>query len=303
MTLKLSPNGNLYVRNGRLLSGPLGSCCCNDAAICCYNGNCQVVPCDDPNVIGSVAGCDPCQLDFCGFCQPTEPTSQPIDRTENVPYPQQTDNYDLCRFVEPEVLESEVNGSGTLNISGGSTRFLAASRHPNGSSASSRITLSLSTLGGFPALNYTVDGSARVGFGGGSTGTVGFTGQTLVNQVFEGATWEGRSKTTLSNFVITRVGATGCTFDIEADYEFEFELTVTNPDSSVPLNITDTQTGSLTNTFAQVPCDPGNFDIILQAELFSPGTPPSIIDTGSFARVLATQKPFTPFGPTCESPN
>ena len=31
MRLKLSPNGNLYIRDGRLLFGPEGECCCNDS--------------------------------------------------------------------------------------------------------------------------------------------------------------------------------------------------------------------------------------------------------------------------------
>ena len=306
MRLKLSPNGNIYIRDGRLLFGSEGECCCNDTAdpICCYNDNCQVVSCGDPSVIGSVPDCDLCNLNFCGFCQSTEPTSQPVDQVENYPYPQQVTTYDLCRFVEPDMLESEIDASGTLRILGGDSRFLAVSRHPNGSSATSRITVNLDTLAGFPRLRYTIDGAARVGTGGaGSNVVLGIANQLLVNQLQDGATWEGRNKTTLLNVVITRVDTENCTFNIEADYEFEYELTITNPDSSVPLNITDTQTGSLNGTYSSVPCDPGNFNTTLQADLIAAGATPSIIDTNSFSRAFATQKPFTPFGPTCESPN
>ena len=34
MRLKLSPNGNIYIRDGRLLFGPEGECCCNDDGGC-----------------------------------------------------------------------------------------------------------------------------------------------------------------------------------------------------------------------------------------------------------------------------
>ena len=37
MRLKLSPNGNLYIRDGRLLFGPEGECCCNSPTSCDWN--------------------------------------------------------------------------------------------------------------------------------------------------------------------------------------------------------------------------------------------------------------------------
>ena len=136
-----------------------------------------------------------------------------------------------------------------------------------------------------------VEPSALVGFG--------LTDELVIGQVDDGATWEGRFKTTLNNYVVTRLDTANCEFETVAGYSFEYELVVTNPDSSVSLNVSDTKTGQLTNTYSQSPCDPANFVITLENDLISPGANPSIIDTGSFVRSIATQKPFTPFGPTC----
>lgn len=120
-------NGKLLLLNGKLMTGPAGVCCCeNDEPVptCCYNDQCQVVPClnsqDQPNpdVIGSVIGCDPCELNFCGFCPPGLATEVPpeINETMFVPTPGTgLIEYDFCQYVPLQGLRIEYDIEGTIS--------------------------------------------------------------------------------------------------------------------------------------------------------------------------------------------
>ena len=55
MRLKLSPNGNLYIRDGRLLFGPEGECCCNDA-VCSLDGVPTIHPIECNETMDSIGG-------------------------------------------------------------------------------------------------------------------------------------------------------------------------------------------------------------------------------------------------------
>ena len=127
MTVLRTINGNLIFTpetNGLMTTQSANDpCCCEESPTCCYNANCEIVDCDSPDAIGDVQGCNPCRINFCGFCPPNIPVEQPINHIVNPGDPGIRERLPLCISVEPEAFLVEVNIGASLT-SGSGTGFI-----------------------------------------------------------------------------------------------------------------------------------------------------------------------------------
>ena len=95
----------------------------------------------------------------------------------------------------------------------------------------------------------------------------------------------------------------GCSFTVNYDLSGSYALRVVSSAGVELLNISDTGTVPVTRSYNATPCDPGILIISRRMTVNPVGGNPVIntFDTTSQSTVVATQKPFVPFGPTCVS--
>ena len=268
--------------NGLILRSPSGlvrvatdpeNCCCQggDNPTCCYNDNCQVVPCDDSSVVGSVAGCDPCQLDFCGYCRPESNTSVPISLSRD-PAQSYSEDWEICPFVETDsiTLTSRIEG---ITHRGNNAGTLTRLTTPEG------IRLSLTAFSGFVSGGSSVTVDADAGFSTDDTNTA-----IRIQPVPDDIPYIATTSQVVSNIVRTMVGP--CEF--RTDYDVAFTVRLEIPSIGFDETRNDNIPFFATRTFTACSDELITFDITTIRDI-----------TGGDVTLQVTQKPFTPFGPTC----
>lgn len=284
----------LLIRNGKIVfsrgaivhtNDPSKCKCCNgessdssessEPRICCFNNQCEIVPCDSPDVIGSVPGCDPCELDFCGYCRPGSNTSVPINLSRD-PAQSYSEDWEICPFVETdsmtltsriEALTHRQNNSGTLVTS----------------ITQEGIRTSLTAFSGFASGGslVTVDADAAVG----STDDT----NTAISTIAPGGVpYIATTSQVVSNIVRTKIGP--CEFRTTYDVAFTVRLEI--PSIGFDETETDNLSFFATRTFAACSDELITFDIT---------TNPIGNITGGNVTLQVTQKPFVQTEPTCIS--
>ena len=286
MVLQRGADGKI-LRNGNALVRYVDTCCCDGMMAeptCCYNDNCQVVSCGDPSVVGSVAGCDPCNLNFCGYCKTTEPTSVSIP-TFNFPEDTQT-AYPLCQYVEHETVDLSLTLRGTVFFGNtfNAENIYTMIRPGNPESQYGDIRASVGNAAGANTSGFTIT------FPGGNFSDFTF------DRYQDGTTFEIDVQSS-AVITMTPLDLDTCSQTETTVLTWSYRVLITRPNGET-IEAEDDNTVSRTITINYNECADG--EAFHRARLTTQfgGT----FDTATEGTVASSQRTWTNLGPTCVLP-
>ena len=293
MTVLRTINGNLIFTpetDGLMTTQSANDpCCCEESPTCCYDANCEIVDCDSPEAIGDVPGCDPCRLNFCGFCPPGQNQSISHDQTLTSAGRDLTPVGTVCDAVEPESYDLELDFRSTLVDRNSSSTVQALLIYRG--CVSSRLSIGYSFQSGLIRLSTSTSRHQNGVF----TESPTILEITQSANIPLGSVWELKGSLRASGFVFGPYLAE-CVREFEYTLEVEMTYKLTAPDGSV---IFDGSFESLGQTSEL--CRPSlgkQRDVDQNLEIFDNRND---IDPTSFVRAATETKPFVQTLPTCDS--